>query len=1264
MLNKNSQTIKSGDGSINNQAGGDLNVFECVSFPVEILDEKIYEKVNFLRKARFHQEFDRTSHALDFGNLLTDGYLAAGSKSVRSTALAWCSRILQLSSEHAKADHFLDIARKTHTCSEVKVAGAFKYSREGNKSGALKELGKVDACSARTAALMIVAKHDGNNGAITWLKSAALTPSDLDSEGRFYLLSLFLQLHLWGDSFEIINEIKDEDFSETPVLYRLVAITQLLVGTPEAFRHLVLDRLPLYPAEFRFSDELDAIRSRIEAIGNFKKAKEFSLSIKCSETANIEECYSLWLELKDINLRIGAKDTIRHRLQKPKSALHLIPLALDFGIKLNLDAVQVEIDQYVALNGDITLEAALAHLSIALNRQKPKEIFDHIENYFEQLSRCLSIFSLRAIQIEVLAKSGAVDKARQYIEKLKTDDPNGDEIDRLIRLVDDCQEFSVLDSRRRAYLESKSLHDLQLLVQELDRSNEWDGLCVHSLELYGNTKNLKDAEVYIRALGEKYAYDDVVSFVNCNVEIKNQSVLIQMAYAWSLFYLGEMLLLKEELKKSSLDYDDVNYRNLSISMGIHTGDWKLLISVISHERDRMSERTPEELLQTASMAIHMGVSYAQDFIYASISKAGENAELYISAYTLWIKAGWDENAEVSRWLHKAADLSGDNGPIKKVSLRELVEMSPSWKDSRTEIIDSLCAGEISMSMAAESLNRSLVEMMLLPALMNIDEPDPRKRVLIPAYSGKNNRSSTNLLDKVICIDGTSIVALNHIKLLEATLDSVKEVYIPHSTLMWLFDEMQKITFHQPKLIKDAHKLRDLISNGHLERFNQKSSINSELADQVGDDLAAFISEAMDRTDRVSGQKLVVKPGPVHRIGSLMDEVVDLGSYTPVLSSCQAVVRAIRARGKITDSEEKNAISYLRLHELPWLDQPEVHDGATLFLDDLAVNYFMHIGLLGKLHQAGFKCFISSNEVQQSNALIKHEGYVSKVKDSIDEIRSVLCARIESGKIKIGASGSDNDKEGNPIYQRPATELIALSETCELAVIDDRFFNQFSGMGNLSKPMYTSLDMLSSLTAGGLISEEREFEARNALLRSGFSLFPLSKKEISHHLSNCRITDSRLVETAEVKAIRENIQKLQMSGYLQIPKELAWFNCTLLALMSVLKDQWKEQNQDLSRAAAVSNWILSIVDPRGWASSFREHNGLFFVREGYAGYLLMLMHIPSDMHENMKKAYHDWLESMIIAPIIEKHTDLFKWLVAQEKSVVIRMMNGLNIKDDE
>ena len=428
--------------------------------------------------------------------------------------------------------------------------------------------------------------------------------------------------------------------------------------------------------------------------------------------------------------------------------------------------------------------------------------------------------------------------------------------------------------------------------------------------------------------------------------------------------------------------------------------------------------------------------------------------------------------------------------------------------------------------------------------------------------------------------------------------------------------------------------------------------DSDLAAQVGDELALFIAEAEKVKDDDETQRIVVRPSPVHRLSSLMEEEADLTGHAPVLSSCASVVDKLRQRGQITAEEEKRALSFLQLQEKPWPNQPEIADGAVLYLDGLAITYFLHLGILGKLKAAGLRPIASPEEVSESSAFIAYESISDEVKEAIEHIRSTVSSRIETGVIKVGRRPRAAEAEEQPISEHPTLGVLALASNCDAVLSDDRFLNQHAHLddGSSQVPIFSTLDLLDTLAAVGAISIDDRLERRTLLRRAGYVFVPVSDEELARHLDASVVSSDQVVETAELKAIRENILRVRMSDWLQLPEEAPWLDMTLTAFIRVLKSLWKD-GANLAAVTARSNWLVDLVDVRGWAHSLGPENGDNVVRLGRGAHILMLLAPPTNVPQEVKDAYWSWVEDRILAPIKEQFPNLFALIVEWQRRQV-------------
>ena len=826
-----------------------------------------------------------------------------------------------------------------------------------------------------------------------------------------------------------------------------------------------------------------------------------------------------------------------------------------------------------------------------------------------------------------------------------------EEESRLKIVIAEAQGTDSLEALKTQFEQTDALADLIILANELEKRQEWKALCEYGALLFSETRSLPDAERLAIALYETRRTDRLVELLESNPDLLMQSRSLQMLYCSALFHEGELLKARSKLAKLSDDGKDGNYRALRVNLAIALGDWNSLAAFVANEYQEKENRSASDLIRAAQLSLCLNSPHAKQLLLAVADNAHDDADALTAAYALATKAGWEHEVDAVKWLHRAFELSGNNGPMQQITLKDILDRRPAWDRQEARTWQLLSRGEIPMSLAAQSLNRSLLHLMLFPALSNLSEPDPRRRGLIPAYSGKRQSAPFDV-GRTVGMDVTTLLTLSLLDILDLALDAFDTVYVPHSTLGWLFQEKDRATFHQPSRIQDAHQLRHLLATGALERWVSSTVADSTLAVHVGDELSMLITEAENAGDDADTQRIVVRPAPVYRPASLMDEEADLTEHAAVISSCLSIVDKLRKNGQITAEEDKRARAYLQLQEKPWPQQPEIADGAILYLSSLAVSHFLHLGLLEKLRSAGFAAVASPKEVSEADELIAYERIASQVKEKIENVRSALSQRIESGKIRFGGSRHGDEPEERPLAAYPIDDLLALREHCEAIIVDDRFFNQHVRIEDNGSDtfMFSTLDLLDWLTSADVITPDSRLEYRTRLRQAGYFFVPVEDVELTHHLNASPVQDDNVIETAELKAIRESILCVRMSEWLQLPPEIAWLDTTLHVLIRVLKGLWRA-GTDLAAVTARSNWIMEQINIRGWAHRFGVENEVYAAKAKQGLLTVILFTPPSGAPQDIKDAYWSWLEDRVLVPMKEQDPDLYAWVVEQEKGLV-------------
>ncbi len=1229
------------------------NLSNYSRFPTDLVDNSIKTEIEKLRKSRFLIGFDENDYALRTARKLSEGDLFGGTDSVKAWALMWCARILLIEESLAKAEEFLEIAKSLGA--DTRIVDALICSRKGDKQAALVALANINSPESLTAALLVVALHDGPKASMEWLSAAGKSPSDLDPEGKYVLLANQLHLGKWEEATETTNALTESDFEDVPTLHYVVAMTYILSTVPEERREVVLNHVPFDAVTFPLASDATAIEARRTARFHFINAAKAVRELDFSGIAPIPDGYALWLELRDPEYFDKGKRRLERRLRDSESALHFVPLGLQYGVGLDVVAAEREVERHIALHGGMTRDAAAARFALARSQETAEDIANYIDRHYAALSEYFDTKALRSLQIEMLSRAGRIERAYECLEFLIEEGVSGEEESRLRTIIEKNEGRDTVRDRKALFEKTGSFDDLTALVIDLERKGDWEALCKYGENLFQETGDVQDAEGLANALHNANRFDRVIEVIEENSDLLEQSPNLRLFYCWALYFEGALLCAHSEFAKLSITQINANFRALQVNIAIALGQWDSLVAYVANEFKEKENRSALDLIKAARLALYLGSSYAKQLSLAAADKDNNDAEVLAAAYSLAVKAGWESEPQFTECLQRAVELSGSEGPLRKIALKDFLDKKPEWDRRDWDTWQLLKRSEIPMILLADFFGKSIVNMMPSLAYRNLSEDDLRRRGGIPTYSGRHQPGQLEIRMK-IGIDYTTLLTLSFLNILETALGAFDLVHVPHPTLAWLFEEKQNATFHQPSRIRDAHHILHLISSRKLETFSPSTTANSELSAQIGEDLALLIAEARYNTDE-SQQGVVVRPSPVYRIASLLEEEADLTQHSPLLSSCHAVIREMCRRRAITSGEEQIALSYLQLHEKPWSHQPDISDKAILYLDDLAVFYFLHLGILEKLNAAGFRAIVSQSLVAELNELIAYEHNSGKVIDLLENIRTVVSQGIQSGQISVG-KWRNVDASWTGLSDIQMAGILALGHDCDAIVADDRFLNQHGHMNHndAETPLFTSLDLLDALVSAGFITAENHLEYRTKLRRAGYFFVPLIEEELTQLLDSATVAEGKLNETTELRAIRENILLVRMGDWLQLPQEDIWLDSVVKVFVGTLRSLWSP-DADIPNVRARSDWILDQLDIRGWAHSFNEEARVSLARTGNIGIILLLITPLLDVPPDILEAYWSWVEDSILIPVKEQDSDLYAWIVDLKQKQILGLADS-------
>jgi hypothetical protein len=1221
------------------------------TFPQRLIDDEIEKRLGVLRQARFFQGFDRAGSAVSLGKSLQSRELASGSQTTRHKALAWCARILSTVEDKADAVHFLGLSKELGTSDTLVIAAAFLEAAAGDISKALQDLSQIDTPSSRTASFQVVRNFRGAKESIDWLSNVGFSVEMLDPDGKFAFLQVCLELSLWDKAFEVSTNLLDEDFENTPALHQLAGMTALARTVDLELRPTVLTQLPLNLKAFPLASTIDALALRKRAVGHFNTFSRVATSFGCKDVAKFASDLALWLELRDEDTKSRALAALAVSLKDKEDGLRRVLLALDFGIRIDNSAIEKEITRQSTLCGGVTVDIALARLALALNQPSALEAAQYFETHRESLLRFLNKDALASLEIQMLVQSGAIDQAQSLLETLHSQGLDDVLFNSLKRLIAEYQGADPVAVRRSQFESTGSINDLALLIEALHDKEEWTTLANYAETLFQRTGAVRDAESYAVSLFNSLQDDRLDQFIRSNLQYVAQSSKIAQIKCLLLFRNGELVAAKEAVAGLRANQDSLELRRLRLNVAISSGDWDTINSLVAEDWERRDERSAQELLSSAQIGFVVQSPQARELLFEAANRGRTDAHILIGAYSLATNAGMENDRRVAAWFAKGIELSGPDGPVEKATLKDLFDRKPEWDRREADTWRMLTEGAIATFMVARLLRRTLVDLFLRPALANLAEVDPRKRGIIAAFAGTREVTATPFLS-TYGFDPTSLFTLSILGVLDEVIETVPQIRIPHSTMGWLLQEKERADFHQPSRIRDAKKLRTLVSTGKLHIFDGDPTVDANLLAEVDDDLAALISECLAKGEDGALQKLVVRPFPVHKIGSLMEEPANLENYEQCLCSCLGLLKKLKSKGLLTKQETDDSFNYLASVDKAWPNEGEINDGAIVFLDDLSVSYLAHTNLLGRLKDASLKAFISKRAIEEADSLIGYEDFSAQVSSHLGGLRKIIAAGIKTGKVQLGKLHAGKSDEQDAISSHPSVTILNLSDQCDALVIDDRFFNKFAlnELAGKKIPILTSLELLESLHLAGHMSLEKVRQLKTRLRRANFIHVPIEEDELMQYISECEVRDGKLLETAELRIFRECLQRTKMSDYVKLPEEATWLNRTSMSIISAIRGQWHDECQE-EVAQARSSWLVELLDVRGWSSAhgLKDDNRMF--DQVFGTHIFLMMIPPRKCSEEIKVKYWSWLEELLLKPLRANQPSLYSWLLEAAKNEI-------------
>jgi len=1209
-------------------------------FATKILDTELNQQLERIIKYRFFNVFPTIELSIELGRtLLDDGMFAKTSVELRSRACAWIARILCFEqSESILVSDLIEKSKQLYSLDEQSIAYAFINSNEENVQECVASLLKNISSERLSAAFMLLNKYD-SNVALSWFEDANISIRELFVDGQISLLMLLINEQRWDQALSEVNQLIQEDLLSTTTLKYFAALILLCSSVVESARNQLLAGIPILVRNFPFKSDADSISLRKTAVCLFRSVANDLEDNDLEPVRKVAFDYALWIELNDRESFSSAKVTVEKIFSDEKNiddAIRILPLIGDLDLDFSL--VESEINKRVTITLGNDYHAVIAKYALLLRTGEPQKVVEEIEKNMDIFLKYIELHSIYSLKIQAYNFMGkdelAQKECKDLYEQGKLTKEQYDYFISIVGFKKNADKISILEDK---YNQSNSLEDLSILIALLRRFKD-NRLEKYQEKYFTLTKNISAAEELISTYNSNGNFEKISKLISENSELIKQSTQLQIHAAWSLYREGKVHECREMISKY-FGKEGGNHHlidDLEDSLNLCTGDWDALVRNIELAWENRTELSTQELFRKSYLAEAVLPNRAKKFVTEAVNKEPNNPEILTSAYSIATNLGLDDKEEVRDWLQKAVELSENDGPIRKISLDEIGDIIGSNKEKPNKAWELFVSGDAPSTLVASILNRTISSFYITPWIVNTNGIEVNRKCLIPAYS--LNRGEVDVNPEIIALDLTSIFSLSNIRILEQTFESFKSIIIPHSTLLSIFNDRKKTAFHQPSQIALAKSLKEDTKSFSIFRYNSVKDI--ELRAKVNDEAAEFISHAME--GEIDTVRLVCISTPVYVASSLMREEFDLTPYREYLVSCEQIIKFLYECGKIMQVEAQEKLELIKSPlNIDDIDA-SFFPNSELYIDRLTCQTLHRIGILSILGESSLKCYISEYHDIENQNLIKFEEINNKVISELDYIRKTLNKYIIKGKLKLTAI---NYKEVYDESHVSCVELVTSSTQIDAIVTDERFLNKFknikTGFGDV--PTITTWDLLHILHCKNILNDRDLFATKIKLINRGYIFCKLNENELNR-IFDASINDANgLVESAELKAIRQNMVLIKSSEFIELPRDAEWLISLMSSLSRYLKSIW-DRYEDDSKCKSISNWLYHLIDYKTWAECYTNQVGEGFAQNADMLRVNSLLHSHDITRVERKKSYHNWLTGEVLDNIKHSNPNLYRELL--------------------
>ena len=1191
-----------------------------------------------------------------------EGDLFAASNSAKNKVLYWTSRLCAVDTETlALARQLRNELKQTDPDRDLSIVDALLAESDGAVSKALFLLRDHEDPDSRATLFSMLTRSRGERDALAWYADQAAPDDDqfFTAVGWKNWAVCMAKIGKWREAAQRLLGFESH-WQETPALALVEGVVNAAMLLPDDHREGALETVPIYQG-VALNLVAQAENHHSRAATCFEFAEQRLVDIAEQDLAEFIAEWRLWIRLMDpntTNVKV-VRFEIRQGMEEGARAVKLMQFAWSFDIPFDVNPLRAYLKQRKRLGG-LNNHELLAECLLFDQSMSRRDFVTYLDQQRTRLSKVMPLATVTMMHVDALVKDNQTERARALVTEHAIHLGEAQSI-RLNAIIDAHRGKDPRKQFELLYRRTGDLVDLKNLVSYLKNVNDRAALRPLICDLFDRERTVENALDVVRCFGVPsfFDYEAIIGFLEANPDIFKLSNDLKGVKAWALFQAGRLQdsrNINDILLGQRKNQDDLH---LDINIAISSGDWERVPAILDREWPRRESHDPEMLMTLAQLGGQYGQTTAPAIQLARLAaeRAPDDPRILATAYWLHFRLGREDKAD-RNWLVRAVECSSpDEGPLWRVSPRDLAEWIPKRRDHLRDVERKWLSSGIPMSVAADRFNESLARLLLQVPCYNENKLDGRSRAILPIIAG--GRNPIELQDEwTIGLDVTSIMVLTHLDLLETAIDAFHHIKLAPDVMEFLFQERDEVRFHQPSRIRAAKQVRELQSRGQLRVADNLAAPPQAITEEVGLELATVLQTA--RHD--NGKVICVLP--IHRAGSLMEKRADTSDYDDLVLSTMDLCTLLHAEGKIDTADHQHAKLFLNSRgqtgrtNLP----PSMLDGP-IYVDGLALSYLQSAHVLQPMAAVGLDIRIHPDVLDQMSALIKEGDVGDNLVSKIEGIRDVLRNVVASGKASfLPRTASQDEQTRNHEFRFQATaSLLVGSASFDALCIDDRCINSHPVLTEptgRSVPIVCVSDVLRFLVSRGYMGVPDHWAVRHELRQSGFVIIPLESDELVHWLTAARVSDGRLTESAELRIFRQTMARIDSLDLANPNEMFALSEDVSSTCKQTIVKLWEDATITIERTTALSNWVWrNLMATATWGHEHIEQGGhTDWIRTLISMRLAHLL-LPAAIQPHDRRAhYTDWIERSVLEPLRPANADIIEKALTSAREAISALEN--------